>query len=215
MAVAALAVYGVWAALAFGLRTWVSWRTTGDTGLRMSGGRLGTLEWWARVLFVVALAVGLVAPVLDLVGAIERVPALDTDPVRVLGTVIAAAGVVGTLATQLAMGDSWRIGVDPDERTTLVTGGVFAVVRNPIFTAMAATAVGLALMVPNLVALAGLLVLALALELQVRGVEEPYLMGTHGEVYVRYAAGVGRFVPGVGRLRRAAAAVRRQGIRSA
>jgi protein-S-isoprenylcysteine O-methyltransferase Ste14 len=35
-------------------------------------------------------------------------------------------------------GASWRIGVDPDERTTLVTSGPFAIARNPIFTAMAA-----------------------------------------------------------------------------
>jgi hypothetical protein len=35
------------------------------------------------------------------------------------------------------MGDSWRIGVDPSETTTLVRTGVFGWVRNPIFTAVA------------------------------------------------------------------------------
>ena len=37
-------------------------------------------------------------------------------------------------------------------------------------------------------------------QLQVRVVEEPYLLATHGKTYAAYAARVGRFVPGAGRL---------------
>ena len=74
------------------------------------------------------------------------------------------------------MGESWRIGVDEQERTALVTSGPFAVVRNPIFAGMLPASLGLALLVPNVVALAGLAALLVALEIQVRLVEEPYLM---------------------------------------
>lgn len=38
------------------------------------------------------------------------------------------------------------------------------------------------------------------LELQVRFVEEPYLLRTHA-TYASYASRVGRFLPGLGRLR--------------
>jgi protein-S-isoprenylcysteine O-methyltransferase Ste14 len=41
-----------------------------------------------------------------------------------------------------------------------------------------------------------------ALEIQIRLVEEPYLERVHGDAYRRYATATGRFVPGVGRLRR-------------
>ena len=41
-----------------------------------------------------------------------------------------------------------------------------------------------------------------SLELQTRVVEEPHLLRTHGDEYASYAARVGRFVPGVGRLSR-------------
>jgi len=111
-----------------------------------------------------------------------------------------ATGLVITLLAQLAMGDSWRIGVDSDERTTLVTAGPFALVRNPIFTSMLPASLGLALLVPNAVTLAAFVALVGALELQTRVVEEPYLLRVHGDVYAGYAARVGRFVPGVGRL---------------
>jgi protein-S-isoprenylcysteine O-methyltransferase Ste14 len=66
---------------------------------------------------------------------------------------------------------------------------------------MTITAVGLAAMVPNVIALGGVVALIGALGLQVRGVEEPYLRRMHGAAYDRYAAHVGRFLPGIGRLR--------------
>jgi protein-S-isoprenylcysteine O-methyltransferase Ste14 len=55
-------------------------------------------------------------------------------------------------------------------------------------------------MVPNVVAFAGFGALVLALEIQVRLVEEPYLLRAHGTAYASYAARTGRFAPGIGRL---------------
>ena len=43
--------------------------------------------------------------------------------VRWAGALVATAGIVATLWAQGAMGDSWRVGVDPDETTGLVTSG--------------------------------------------------------------------------------------------
>jgi protein-S-isoprenylcysteine O-methyltransferase Ste14 len=54
---------------------------------------------------------------------------------------------------------------------------------------------------PNLVSLAGLAVALAALQLQVRRVEEPYLLGKHGQAYRSYTASVGRFIPGMGMIR--------------
>jgi protein-S-isoprenylcysteine O-methyltransferase Ste14 len=98
------------------------------------------------------------------------------------------------------MGASWRIGVDPAERTELVTTGVFAYVRNPIFTAMVAAQLGVALMVPTWLSVAALGALVVAVQLQVRAVEEPHLRRVHGAAYIEYASRTGRFLPGIGRL---------------
>ena len=197
MAVLALVLYAVWAATAFGLRMLIQLRRTGDTGFRGQATRFGSAEWWARVLFVAALVLGLAAPIADL-AALESFEAVDTTALHAVGLALAVAGIAATLWAQLAMGDSWRIGVEDTEHTDLVTGGVFSIVRNPIFTTMGLTAVGLALLVPNVVSLAGLALLVIALELQVRVVEEPYLRSVHGEEFMRYASRVGRFLPRVG-----------------
>lgn len=196
----ALGGYALFMLLAFGLRTWVHYRRTGATGFAGITGRPGSAEWSGGVLFVVALAAGVAAPTLQLAGLIAPHPALTTPAVRSIGVILYLAGIIGTLWAQFAMGDSWRIGVDAGARTALVASGPFRWVRNPIFTAMSAATLGLALVVPNVVALLAVVALAVALEIQVRLVEEPYLMQAHGEDYRRYAAGTGRFLPGIGRL---------------
>jgi protein-S-isoprenylcysteine O-methyltransferase Ste14 len=150
-------------------------------------------------LFVAALGLGVAAPAAALAG-LDTFDVLGTSAVAVVGVALAALGIAGTLWAQLAMGDSWRIGVETAERTDLVTGGLFGLIRNPIFTTMGVTAVGLALMVPNAVAVVGLIVLLIALELQVRVVEEPYLLSIHGDAFARYASEVGRFLPALGRI---------------
>lgn len=199
MNAAALVLFGVYLGVGFGLRTWVQVRRTGDTGFRGISGRTGSAEWWAGVLFVVALVTGVLGPVVGLAG-VDPVPALTTPVLQWAGVVVAVLGIAGTCVTQMEMGINWRIGVEESEHTDLVRTGPFAVVRNPIFTAMAVTGVGVALMVPNVVSLLGVVLLFLALELQVRVVEEPYLRRLHGESYEAYAAQVGRFLPTVGRL---------------
>jgi protein-S-isoprenylcysteine O-methyltransferase Ste14 len=198
----AIVLYVLYLGLAFGLRSWIQRRRTGSTGFRGVNGRPGSAEWLGGVLFVVALVLGFAAPLLELAGAVGPIDALDGGAGHAAGIVLALGGIALTLYAQVAMGESWRIGVDERERTELVTDGPFALVRNPIFAAMLPTSLGLVLLVPSVVALAGLAALVAALELQTRAVEEPYLLRTHGDEYARYAARVGRFVPGVGRLRR-------------
>lgn len=198
-AVAALVLFAVYLGAGFGVRTWLQVRRTGDSGWRGISGMPFSAHWWAGVLFVAALVAGAAGPVAALAG-LTPVRLLDHPGVWVTGALLTAAGTVATVLSQLHMGTSWRIGVDADERTDLVTSGLFAQVRNPIFTFMAATGLGLALMTPNVVSLGGWVLLVVALQLQVRVVEEPYLRAVHGDDYAAYAARVGRFIPGVGHL---------------
>ncbi len=199
MAVTALILYLIFAALGFGWRSWVQYRRTGSTGFRGINGRPASLEWLAGVGFVVSIVVGVAAPVLQHLGFTTPIALLQAPWIQSVGTVLAVTGIGATVYAQLDMGESWRIGVDPSETTTLVRSGVFGFVRNPIFTAMLVFAGGVALMTPNPIALLAFVVLSTTIELQVRVVEEPYLLQTHGQAYRDYCVAVGRFLPGVGR----------------
>ena len=199
MATAALVLYGVFIVLGFGWRSYRQWRRTGSTGMRGFHGQPGSLEWLAGAGFVVAIAVGALAPILQLAGLLSPITTLDAPVFAALGTVAAVVGVAATLWAQESMGDSWRIGVDAGETTRLVDRGMFGWVRNPIFTAMLIFGAGIALMAPNPLAIIGFVLLLTSIELQVRFVEEPYLHRTHSERYRDYVSRVGRFVPRIGR----------------
>ena len=198
MPIVALVLFGVFAALGFGWRSWEQRRRTGSTGFRGVSGRLGSAEWFAGAGFVAAPAVAVLASILQLLDVAAPVAVLHAPWIQISGIVVAIVGIFATVYAQLDMGDSWRIGVDPGETTTLVRTGVFGWVRNPIFTAMITFGFGIALVTPNLVALAGFLLLVATIELQVRIVEEPYLLTVHGDDYRDYLTNVGRFMPGVG-----------------
>ncbi len=200
MAAVALALYGFSLLLTFGVRIAVQVIRTGSTGVRGFATDATLLERFAGALFVSGLAAGALAPTLALLDVLDPITALDGAVGHAIGLVLAAGGILLTFGAQLAMGDAWRIGVDPEERTELVTDGPFQLVRNPIYSAMIPTVFGLALLVPNVLAIAALVALVTALELQVRLVEEPYLLRTHGEEYAAYAGHIGRFVPGLGLL---------------
>ena len=201
MAVWALALWALYLALAFGGRTLLQLRSSGSTGFKGVSGRPFSAGWTGGVLFVVAVLLALAAPVLDLAGVAGPIGVLDGAAGRALGFALFALGLVGTVVSQVAMGPSWRIGVDEAEVTELVTSGPFALSRNPIFSAMVPAFAGLALLVPNAAAVAGLAALIVAVEIQVRLVEEPYLLRAHGARYADYASRVGRFAPGVGRMK--------------
>jgi len=196
----ALLLTVIYLGAAFVLRSVVQRRRTGSTGFRGVSGRPWTAEWLGGVLFAIALLLGLAAPALQLAGGLHPVGAIDTPAVHLLGAVLAMAGITATLVAQSSMGASWRVGVDADETTALVTSGAFAVVRNPVFAAMLPTGLGLTLLAANPVSIVAFMLLVVAIELQTRVVEEPYLLSTHGTRYATYAGRVGRFVPGVGRL---------------
>jgi protein-S-isoprenylcysteine O-methyltransferase Ste14 len=178
----------IFLAVAFGARTLVQRRRTGDSGWRL-GRPHSSAEAAARGLMVAAgvlLGVALVAPG-------------DPPPaVFVVGALLAVLSVGFVALAQLQMGASWRIGVDPAERTALITSGLYAQIRNPIYTGMVAFAVGQALMVPGVWSAAGAVAMALGVEIQARAVEEPYLRATHGADFDRWARRSGRFVPRLG-----------------
>ncbi len=193
----AIVLYAVGVVLLFGVRSLQQKRATGSTGFNGFTADRAPAARVAGLSFAAALVAGLVSPALVLVGVL---PVLRLGPAAAwIGLVLALAGFGLAVLAQQTMGRSWRIGVDPAERTDLITHGIFGYVRNPIFTAMIAAQAGTTLLAPTWLAVLGLALLVAGVELQVRRIEEPYLLAAHGPGYADYSARTGRFLPLIGR----------------
>lgn len=196
--VVAMVLLGAFFAFNFGWRTWRHWRATGSTGFRGVSGRVGSVEWFGGALFGVAVLLVVAAPLVELAG-LARPHLAPTNWSDVAAVGLMVAGMVGTGWSQATMGASWRIGVKEGERTELVERGPFRWVRNPIFSSMLVSVGALVLLLPNVLSVCAFISMFTAVELQVRFVEEPYLLKTHGAQYASYAERAGRFVPGLGK----------------
>lgn len=193
----ALILEVIYIALVLAARVWLHRRRTGDWGIRLQ--RENTAARLCGVLFTGTLLLGLVGAVLAATETTALVDGLDNRATLVAGVAVFVVGFLITWFGQQAMGRSWRIGVDPTERTELVTRGLFDFVRNPIFTGMIAAAFGLALIAPTSITIVAAVSLVLTIELQVRTIEEPHLR-TSMLAWPAYASSTGRFVPLVGRI---------------
>ena len=201
MTASALVIYILFALLSLVGRGWLQYRRTGDYGYRGLSGRTGSLEWFGGLLLTLGAMAALVAPVTELSVDVSGFRFFLPASVRLAGLALMLLGVALTLVAQLEMGSSWRVGVDSTETTELVTTGLFRWVRNPIFAGTLAVFVGLVLAVPNVIAAVALAAALAGIEIHVREVEEPYLIRIHGDRYRSYAQRVGRFVPGLGRIK--------------
>lgn len=204
-AISATVLYTAAILMLLGVRSWRQHRITGTAGFNGFRGAKTAATRVAGAGFVLALLTGVVSPVLV---CLHTLPLLWADSrwasaLTVGGALLGLAGVVLAFAAQSEMGTSWRIGVDTSERTELVTHGLFAVTRNPIFTALLLIQIGTAAMAPTWMVILGVASLLLACQVQVRLVEEPYLMAMHKVSYPSYASRAGRFLPVLGRLHHA------------
>ena len=196
----ALTMYVSFFAVAFGWRTWLQYRRTGDHGFRGFSGRRGSVEWFVGFFLAVGVTLTGAAAVAELVDLVEPIAAMDRPWLNRMGLLLAFLGCVVTIVAQLQMRDSWRVGVDSREATPLVTVGLFGMVRNPIYSAVLLATAGFLLMVPNVLSAVAFGILLVGLQVQVRRVEEPHLTRARGETYLAYARTVGRFLPRVGYL---------------
>lgn len=164
---------------------------------------LGATRWErvANLLFLLGCGLDLGNPALALTGVVHPL-GLPGPPVAlsIAASVVCTASLVLAIRSQWVMGEAWRTGIDPHHPTRLITSGPFRLIRNPTYTSLIACSLAIGLLVPTVLAAAGVLICLTALQVQTRLVEEPHLRRVHGQAYQCYAAHVGRFLPAVGRL---------------
>lgn len=114
--------------------------------------------------------------------------------ISLLGIVLGIFGDVAFYLSVKQMGDSWRAGVNPNEKTKLVTSGIYQYSRNPAFLCFYLVYIGILFMFYNPWLLAATLFVMMMLHLQVVKIEEPYLKETFKEEYSIYQKQVNRYL---------------------
>jgi protein-S-isoprenylcysteine O-methyltransferase Ste14 len=128
------------------------------------------------------------------------IPSLLDPRIRLAGVAVLVVALVVVGVSQRGLKGSWRFGCDRGATPTgLITEGVYAWSRNPIYVGMILTGAGLFLALPNAVTLAAASLTVLLLQVRVR-VEEAYLREVHGEPFRRYCRRTPRWLPGGGRI---------------
>ena len=114
--------------------------------------------------------------------------------VAFVGAVLCVFATVATFSCWREMGKSWRIGIDPREKTQLVFTGAYRFVRHPIYALSILLICGTLATTPILTMLC-IAVLHIGLLQSEARREEAYLLGKHGTEYGEYQRRVGRFLP--------------------
>ena len=110
-----------------------------------------------------------------------------------LGVVFFVIGLLLLLWSLLSFGRSFRVGIDTEKPGKLVTSGIFAYSRNPIYVAFALILFGQFLIFPNWILLAYLVAAIWLFHRQVLR-EEDYLKMHYGEQYSAYCDHVRRYI---------------------
>lgn len=108
------------------------------------------------------------------------------------GIGIAAVGVTVFVVAMITMRDSWRAGIPAQDKTDLVTTGIYRLSRNPAFLGFDLMYIGLLVAFFNGVHLAFVLFAVVMLHLQILQ-EEKFLTVTFGEPYTAYKKRTGRY----------------------
>lgn len=118
---------------------------------------------------------------------------LETPLIAIIGVLLLLSSLVWIVNAQSRMGKAWRIGIDHNNFTELVTDGVFSLSRNPIFLGMRINALGLFLAIPNILTLTILVVGDVLIQIHVR-YEEQHLLEFHGDAFMAYCQRVRRWL---------------------
>lgn len=118
---------------------------------------------------------------------------VSSFPAKSLGVTLVTLGLGLFGLAFVSFGDSWRVGFDVKTPGALVTTGVFAVSRNPIYVFLDLWFIGIFLINGTLIFLI-FAVLALAvLHWQILQ-EEEFLLKLYGQPYQSYCATTGRYL---------------------
>jgi protein-S-isoprenylcysteine O-methyltransferase Ste14 len=105
--------------------------------------------------------------------------------IEIIGLLITAIGVLFFELAIIFMKSSWRVGVDKEIKTELITNGIYKYSRNPAFVGFDMMFIGLFLTYPNFATFIVMFINVVAIHLQILQ-EERFLQDSFGVEYKKY-----------------------------
>jgi protein-S-isoprenylcysteine O-methyltransferase Ste14 len=124
---------------------------------------------------------------------VSRQELFDSRIASWIGVLLCLAGLFLLLLTLISFGKSFRIGIDQTHPDKLVTTGIFAFSRNPIYVAFGSVLLGQFLLFSNWIFLVYLRAAIWLFHRQVLR-EEQYLRSHYGQQYSEYSHRVRRYL---------------------
>lgn len=182
--------------LVFLWRSYMTWRKTGVNPYRITK-QNGLADFVARIYSFVSVGI-IINVLLFSLGPpswyifLSPITWLELPLLRTIGTTLLILTLSWVLFSQVNMGNSWRIGIDTENETKLITHGVFRYSRNPIFLGMRVNLLSLFLILPNALSLVLWLLGDISIQMQVF-LEEEHLQQAFGPDYKGYCATTPRY----------------------
>ena len=150
-------------------------------------------EGFVKAIEISLKIVTFIVPIVELI-SIYMNTYIEITWIRVLGCILGILGVGVFVISILTMRDSWRAGVPNDEKTELVTTGIYAYSRNPAFLGFDLIYLSILFMFFNRGLLVITVLTVVMFHLQIVKVEEDFLIKTFGEEYLEYRKKVCRYI---------------------
>ena len=182
--------------LVFVLRSVVLWKQTGVNPF-VFGNTDKAHDYIGRVYKTMVLgtwiSIGLYSFLPDQYNYLMPINYLDYELLRIAGFILLVSSFLWTSIAQYQMSKSWRIGINYEEKTVLISHGLFKHSRNPVFLGVLVSYLGTFLIVPNILSFSILFITFVTIQTQVR-LEEEYLENVQGQEYFDYKKIVSRWL---------------------
>lgn len=134
-----------------------------------------------------------VLPVIQIISIFMYAGAMHIS-IRIVGIILTVAGVLAFILSVAQMKDNWRAGVQREEKTNLVTTGIYSVSRNPAFLGFDLMYIGILFSFFNWYLCVATVIALVLFHLQIVNVEEEFLIEAFGEEYLQYKKKVCRYI---------------------
>lgn len=113
---------------------------------------------------------------------------------QIIGVALTALGVLIFIISVVQMKDNWRAGVQREEKTNLITSGIYSISRNPAFLGFDLMYVGILFSFFNWYLCFATIFTVVLFHLQIVNVEEDFLIEAFGQEYIEYKKKVFRYL---------------------